>query len=37
VQWNGKNDAGESLPSGMYMYKLHAGTYVAMEKLVLLK
>ena len=37
VQWDGKNDIGEELPSGMYMYKLHAGTYIAMEKLVLLK
>jgi len=37
LQWDGKNDMGEELPSGMYMYKLHAGTYVAMEKLVLLK
>ena len=37
AQWDGKNDAGEELPTGMYMYKLHAGTYIAMEKLVLLK
>ncbi len=37
AQWDGKNDMGEELPSGIYMYKLHAGTYIAMEKLVLLK
>ena len=37
AQWDGKNDAGEELPTGMYMYKLHAGTYIAMEKLVLMK
>ena len=35
--WGGKNDNGEELPSGMYLYKLHAGSYIAMEKLVLLK
>jgi len=37
AQWDGNNDMGEELPSGMYMYKLHAGAYIAMEKLVLLK
>ena len=37
AQWDGKNDIGEELPSGMYMYRLHAGTYIAMEKLILLK
>ena len=37
TQWDGKNDNGEELPSGMYLYKLHAGSYIAMEKLVLLK
>jgi len=37
VQWDGKSNSGTSLPSGMYMYKLHAGSYRAVEKLLLLK
>ena len=37
AQWDGRSDLGEELPTGMYMYKLHAGSYIAMEKLVLLK
>ncbi len=37
VQWDGKSKTGTSLPSGMYMYRLHAGNYRAVEKLLLLK
>jgi len=36
--WNGTNDAGERVASGVYLYKLTAGDgYQAVRKLVLLK
>ena len=37
VQWDGKNDLSKELPAGIYMYKLHAGNYASIQKLVLLK
>ena len=37
VQWDGKNDLSKGLPAGIYMYKLHAGNYEFIQKLVLLK
>jgi hypothetical protein len=35
--WNGRNDAGREVPSGTYFARLHAGEYVAVRKMVLLK
>ncbi len=38
VLWNGRNDAGEPVASGVYLYQLTAGSeYQAVKKLVLLK
>lgn len=37
VIWSGANDAGEKLSSGVYVYRLEAGSFIAMRKLVLLK
>ena len=38
IMWNGRNDAGEPVASGVYLYKLTAGNeYQAVKKLVLLK
>jgi len=38
VLWNGRNDSGEPVASGVYLYKLTAGNeYQAVKKLVLLK
>jgi hypothetical protein len=37
VQWNGKNDRGEMVSSGIYLYQLRAGNSVMTRKMVLLK
>jgi len=35
--WDGRNDAGEYVGSGVYFYRLSAGEFVSVRKLVLLK
>jgi hypothetical protein len=35
--WNGRNDAGESVASGVYFYRMQAGSFVQAKKLVFLK
>ncbi|RKZ29327.1 hypothetical protein DRQ29_00105, partial [bacterium] len=37
IVWDGKNDAGENMPSGVYLYRLRAGDFVSMKKMVLVK
>jgi len=37
VAWDGKNDAGVSMPSGVYLYRVVAGSYLASKKMTLLK
>jgi flagellar hook assembly protein FlgD len=35
--WNGKNDAGQTVSSGVYFYKLVATNFTQTKKMVLLK
>lgn len=37
VTWQGENDQGLMLPSGIYFYRMNAGEFQQMHKLVLLK
>lgn len=37
LQWDGRNDSGESVASGVYTYKFRAGDYVALRRMVILK
>ncbi|MDP3725426.1 MAG: FlgD immunoglobulin-like domain containing protein [Nanoarchaeota archaeon] len=35
--WDGTNDAGERVASGPYFYRIEAGSYSAMRRMVILK
>jgi hypothetical protein len=35
--WDGTNDDGENVASGVYLYRIEAGTYVMTRKLILMK
>ena len=37
VDWNGQNEAGETVSSGVYFYRLTTGNYVQTKKMILLK
>ncbi len=37
VVWNGRNNAGEAVASGVYMYRLAAGNFVQVKKMQLIK
>jgi hypothetical protein len=37
VSWDGKDDSGASVTSGVYFYKLNSGSYVSSKKLTVLK
>jgi hypothetical protein len=37
VSWNGTDDAGQQMPSGMYIYQLRAGNVVQTRRMLLLR
>ena len=37
IYWDGRNDVGEGVASGVYFYTLTAGDYSATQKMVILK
>ena len=37
IYWDGRNDSGESVSSGVYFYRLQAGDYSQTRKMVILK
>lgn len=37
VSWNSKNDYGEAVPSGTYLYRLKSGNFSATKKMLLMK
>lgn len=37
AEWNGSNEAGEAVASGVYFYRLKTGTYTSTKKMVLVR
>jgi C1A family cysteine protease len=37
IQWDGLDDAGTGVPSGLYLYRMQAGSLVASHKMIILK
>jgi flagellar hook assembly protein FlgD len=37
VQWDGRNDKGEELSTGVYFYVLKVGDYTSTKRMILLK
>ena len=37
AQWNGTNDMGSAVSSGMYICKINAGSYTSIKKMILMK
>jgi len=37
VVWDGRNEAGQTVSSGLYLYRVQAGSFVATHKMMMLK
>ena len=37
VRWNGRNDMGQTVSAGMYFYRIQAGSFSKVQKMILLK
>jgi hypothetical protein len=37
IHWDGRNQNGELVPSGVYFYQFRAGNFIAMKKMLLVK
>jgi flagellar hook assembly protein FlgD len=37
VVWNGTDDSGSNVGSGVYFYRMHAGEYSTNRKMILMK
>ncbi|MDE3056804.1 MAG: T9SS type A sorting domain-containing protein [Bacteroidota bacterium] len=37
IPWNGRNQAGQAVSSGVYLYRIQAGDFVAVKKMLMVK
>jgi flagellar hook assembly protein FlgD len=35
--WDGRNEAGQTVSSGLYLYRVQAGSFVATHKMLMIK